>query len=163
LKANTEDGPTGRNIFNFIAAALGTVWLALTPRWPYLLLGPGALYLQSMPMKLTLEWVEFYWAILAVVCGHLALQFLGLFRLLPRRTAKAWELALKIIGLGIGVLLLLKFPNYVTSPDQAVADWANWSFLICVIVWFAVNLIGTARMLISLIRERHQMLPAGQH
>jgi hypothetical protein len=163
LKANPEDGPTARNIFHLIAAALGTIWLALTPRWPYLLLGPGALYLQAMPMKLMPQWVEFYWAILILVCAQLALQFLSLFRRLPRRKAKVVDLALKIAGLCIGVLLLLKYPNYVTSPDQTVADWANLSFLICLIVSFAINLSGTARILLSLIRERHQMLPAGQH
>jgi uncharacterized membrane protein len=81
--------------------------------------------------------MEFYWAILILVCARLALQLQSPFRLLPQRQAN--------------------------SPDQAVADWANLNFLICLIVSFAINLVGTARVLIPLIRERDEMLPARQH
>ena len=52
LKANPEDGPNAQDIFTFTAVAVGMLWLVLTPLWPCLLLGPGALYLQAIPMKL---------------------------------------------------------------------------------------------------------------
>ena len=163
LKANPEDGPNAQNIFTFIAVAVGTLWLALTPRWPYLLLGPGALYLPAIPMKLMPQWIEFYWAIVVLLCAQLVLRFFRLFRLLPRRQARIMDLALKGVGLCIGVLLLLKAPNYVSSPYQEVAVWANLSFLVCLIVALAINLWGTGRLLLSLWRERDQMLPARQH
>jgi hypothetical protein len=147
LKAPTEDGPSARNIFSFVAAVVGTAWLALTPRWPYLLLGPGALYLQAVPMKLMAEWVWFYWAIVALLCLQLGLQFVNLLRLLPQRAADVTDLVLKCAGLAIGVLLLFKFPNYVTSPYQDLAEWANLSFLICVIVAMAIGLFGIVRRL----------------
>jgi hypothetical protein len=162
LKTNIEDGPSARSIFNFIAAALGTLWLALTPRWPYLLLGPGALILPAM-LKVMPQWIEFYWAIVALLCGQLVLQFLTLFRLLPRHRARVINLVLKGVGLGIGIFLLLQAPNFVSSPEKAVADWANQIFLICLIVSLAINAWGFGRLLLSLIRERHQMLPARQY
>jgi HAAS len=163
LKANPEDGPSAQNIFNFIAVTVGTLWLALTPRWPYLLLGPGALYLQALPMKLMPQWIEFYWAIVLLLCAHLVLGFFRLFRLLPRRQARIMDLTLKGVGLCIGVLLLLQAPNYVSSQYREVAAWANLSFLVCLIVVLAINLWGTGRLLLSLWRERDQMLPAQQH
>jgi hypothetical protein len=163
LKANPEDGPNAQSIFTFFAAAVGTLWLALTPRWPYLLLGPGALYLQAIPMKLMPQWSEFYWAIVVLLCAQLVVGFFRLFRLLPRRQARIMDLALKVVGLCIGVLLLLKAPNYVSSQYQEVAVWANLSFLVCLIVALAINLWGTGRLLLSLWRERDQMLPARQH
>ena len=163
LKAHPEDSPNAQNIFSFIAVAVGTLWLALTPRWPYLLLGPGALYLQAIPMKLMPHWIEFYWAIVVLLCAQLTLRFFRLFRLLPRRQARILDLALKGVGLCIGVLLLLKAPNYVSSQYQEVAVWANLSFLVCLSVALAINLWGTGRLLLSLWRERDQMLPARQH
>jgi hypothetical protein len=147
LKTPPEDGPSARNIFNFVVAAVGTLWLALTPRWPYLLLGPGALYLPAIPVKLMAEWVWFYWAIMALLCLQLALQFTNLLRLLTRRAADVSDLILKCAGLAIGILLLFKFPNYVTSPYPDVAAWANLSFLICVIVGVAIGLFGIVRRL----------------
>ena len=163
LKANPEDGPNVRNVFNFIAAVVGTLWLALTPRWPYLLLGPGAPYLQAIPMKLMPRWIEFYWAIVVLLCAQLVLQFFSLFRFLPRRHARIMDLTLKGVGLCIGALLLLKAPNYVSSQYQEVANWANRSFLICLIVALAINLWGIGRRLLSLWRERDPMLPAREH
>jgi hypothetical protein len=160
LKASPEDGPNAQNIFTFIAGAVGTLWLALTPRWPYLLLGPGALYLQAIPIKLMAQWIEFYWAIVGLLCAQLVLGFFRLFRLLPRRQARIMDLVLKGVGLCIGVLLLLKAPNYVSSQYREVAAWANLSFLVCLIVALAINLWGTGRLLLSLWRERDQMLPA---
>jgi hypothetical protein len=147
LKTASEDGPSARNIFNFVAAAVGTLWLALTPRWPYLLLGPGALYLPAIPMKLMPEWVWFYGAIVALLCLQLGLQFLNLLRMLTRRAGRVADLTLKCAGLAIGILLAFKFPNYVTSPYQDVAEWANLSFLICVIVGVAIGLFGIVRAL----------------
>ena len=163
LKANPEDGPNAQNIFTFFAVAVGTLWLALTPRWPYLLLGPGALYLHAIPMKLMPQWIEFYWAIVVLLCAQLVLGFFRLFRLLPCRQARIMDLTLKGIGLCIGVLLLLKAPNYVSSQYQEVAVWANLSFLVCLIVALAINLWGTGRLLFSLWREREQVLSARQH
>jgi hypothetical protein len=153
LKTAPEDGPSARNIFNFVAGVVGTVWLALTPHWPYLLLGPGALYLQAMPMKLMPEWVQFYWAIIALLTLQLALQGLNLFRLVTQSRARLAVLVLKCGDLLIGVLLLLKYPNYVTSPHQELAEWANLSFLISVIVAVAIKLFGLIRFLMRMAQK----------
>jgi hypothetical protein len=114
-------------------------------------------------MTLLRQWIEFYWAIVGLLCAQLILQFFSLFRLLPRRRARIMNLTLKVVGLCIGVLLLLKAPNYVSSPYQEVARWANLSFLVCLIVVLAINLWGAGRLLLSIWRERDPMLPARQH
>ena len=162
-KATPEDGPTGRNIFNFVLLAMGTLWLALTPNWPYLMLGPGALYLSPIPMRLMPQWTEFYWAILILLGAQLTVKFFHLFRWLPRQQSRFIDLGLKILGLGIAVLLLTQYPNYVVSANRPLAYWVNLSFLSCVIVALGINLWGTVRLLVSLRRERAQMAPAAQH
>ena len=73
------------------------------------------------------------------------------------------DFVLKIAALVIGILLFLKGPNFVNSQHPEVAKWANWNFEICVGVWLAISLWQTGRMLFSLLRERHQMLPARQY
>jgi hypothetical protein len=150
LKTTPEDGPTARNIFNFLASAVGTVWLALTPRWPYLLLGPGALYLQAMPVKQMPEWAAIYWEIVALLCLQLVFQLLTLFRLLPGSRARLVDLVLKCWGLKIGVVLLFKYPNYVSTPYPEINEWANLTFLICVIAAMAITLFGAVRQLLRL-------------
>jgi hypothetical protein len=164
LKANLEDGPSARKIFDFICLAVGTLWVALTPRWPYLMLGPGSLYSQYLPMKLRAQWIEFYWAILVLLCAQLMLQLIVLLRRLPRRKARIADLILKIAGLCLGIFLM--FQNYVvaTGPGhQELVLWANLTFRLCVLVAVAINLWGIFQLLSSLLRERHQMLPARQY
>ena len=163
LKANPDDGPTAANILTFIVTAIGTLWIALIPTWPYLLLGPGALYLPQLGLKFFPQWPEFYWTFVVAVCARLALQFFSLFRWLARPRARIVDVSLRSVSLLIGVLLLLKAPNYVTSPYPEVAYLANLNFEVCVAVWVAINLWGLGRALISLLRERHQMLPARQY
>jgi hypothetical protein len=163
LKKNDDDGPTAGNIFAFAALAVGTVWLLLTPKWPYLLLGPGALYLPALGLKPMPEWPQFYWAIGGLLCGQLVLELFKLFRWLPRRKVRIVDFVLKIVGLGIGVLLLLKAPNYVTSPDLDVAKWANLNFEVCLVVVVAIHLWQAGKLLLLLLRERDQMLPARQY
>jgi hypothetical protein len=163
LKSDPDDGPTASNIFGFIGLVVGTVWLLLTPRWPYLMLGPGALYLPALALKPMPGWIAFYWSIGVVLSGQVVLQFLRLVRWLPRQKARTVDVILRIIALLIGVLLLLKAPNYVTSPYPEVAKWANLNFEVCIAVWVAISLWRTGSMLFSLLRNRHQMLPARQY
>ncbi len=158
-----DDGPTASNTFGFICLLVATVWVLLTPGWPYLMLGPVASYLPALALKPTSEWTEFYRAIGVMLCAQVVLQFFRLFRWLPRRKARMIDASLKVFGLLIGTVLLLKGPNYVTSPYPDVAKWANLNFEICIGVWMAIVLWQAGRIAFSLFRERHQMLPARQH
>jgi hypothetical protein len=162
-KANPDDGPTAANIFAFVVTAVGTLWLALTPRWPYLMLGPGAYYLPQLDLKLWPQWPDFYWTIVALFCAKLVLEFFTLFRWLPRPKARMVDVGLRCLGVGICVLLLLKGPNYATSKYPEVAYWANLNLVVLIGVSLAINLWRAARILFSLLRDRHQMLPARQY
>jgi hypothetical protein len=163
LKADLDDGPTARNIFGFICLVVATVWLLLTPHWPYLMLGPGALYLPALGMKPMPEWTAFCWAIGVLLSAHVVLEFFRLVRWVPRAKARVMDVILRALGLGIGVLLLLKAPNYVTTLNPEVTKWANLNFEVCIAVWVAISVWRAGWMLFTLLRDRHQMLPARQH
>ena len=49
-------------IFGF----LWLVWLLLIPQHPFLILGPGTWYVNSLPQHLAPVWVQFYWAVVAL-------------------------------------------------------------------------------------------------
>jgi hypothetical protein len=163
LKADPDDGPTAANIFGFICLVVGTVWLLLTPRWPYLMLGPGALFLPALGLKPMPEWIAFYRAIGVLACAQVVLHFLRLVRWLPRPKARMMDVVLRTIGLLIAILLLLKAPNYVTSQYPEVTKWANLNFEVCIAVWVAITVWRIGWMVVSLLRERNQMLPARQY
>jgi hypothetical protein len=163
LQAAGEEGPTGRNIFEFICLAVGTAWLALTPRWPYLMLGPGALFLPALAAKFWPRWPLFYGAILALLCADLVVRFFTLFRWLPQRRARILDLSLRAAGLTVGVLLYFQGPHFVSSSNAEVAEWANLTFQISIAVAVSIHLWQAGWILFSLLRDRHQMLPARQH
>jgi hypothetical protein len=41
-------------------------WLLLIPKYPWLILGPGAFYLDQTPYQLAPVWTQFYWCIIAL-------------------------------------------------------------------------------------------------
>jgi hypothetical protein len=164
LKSNTDNyGPNARSIFEFICVALGTIWLALTPQWPYIMLGPGALYLPALALKFWPRWPLFYGAIITLLCAELVLRFFTLFRWLTRRRAQILDLVLRGIGVSIGVLLYLQGPHFVSSTYPEVAEWANLTFGVSLVVAIAIHVWRAGWLLSSLWRERDQMLPARQH
>ena len=73
------------------------------------------------------------------------------------------DLTLKGVVLCIDVLWLLKAPHYVSSTYQEVANWANLSFLICLIVARAINPWRFGRLSLGLWRAGNYMLPARQY
>lgn len=158
-----EEGPTKKNIFRFTCLLIGTAWIALTPHWPYLMLGPGALYLPALHLQFWPQYQFFYRAIVALLYAGLVLEFCVMNRWLTRPRARAVELVLRALGIAVGVALLVHGPGYVTSVHKDVADWVNQVFFICAAVAVAIHLWRTAAEIRALIRDRHQMLPARQH
>jgi len=156
-------GANARDIFEFLCLALGTAWLALTPQWPYLMLGPGAQYLPALGLKFWPRWPLFYGAIITLLCAELVLRFFTLFRWLPRRKAQILDLVLRGTGILTGVLLYLQGPHFVSSAYPQVAVWANLTFQVSIAVATAIHAWRAGWLLYSLWRVRGQMLPAGQH
>src|ERR1017187_3388386 len=140
LKPNADGyGPNARSIFEFICVVLGTVWLALWPRWPL-----------------------FYGAIITLLCAELVLRFFTLFRWLPRRRAQILDLVLRGIGVSIGVLLYLQGPHFVSSMYPDVTEWANLTFRVSIVVAIAIHVWRAGWLLFSLWHVRDQMLLARQ-
>jgi hypothetical protein len=87
-------------------------WLLLVPRYPFLLMGPGAAYLRVSPFQLAPVWHTFYWWIVALNVAQLAWRCVDLLRESWARPRIVQDLAIKIFGL-IPLALLLAVPDHV--------------------------------------------------
>jgi hypothetical protein len=97
------------------------IWLLLVPHHPYLLLGPGALYLQFSPFQLAPVWVQFYWWVVALNVFQVIWHSLDLVRgswQRPRTVERIVTSALGVIPLGI--LLAARDHAWVTLKHPAL-------------------------------------------
>jgi hypothetical protein len=104
-------------IFGFIAL----VWLLLIPKHPFLLLGPGVVYLQVAPFELAPVWMTFYWFIVGLNVLQLGWRCFDLARGSWQHTGGFQHIAVKAFGL-VPLILLLNVRDhiYVTLKNPAV-------------------------------------------
>jgi hypothetical protein len=96
-------------VFGFLFLA----WLLLLPKHPWLLFGPGALYLNASPYQLGPVWVQFYWWIVALNVLQLGWSCIDLLRGTRQKKRPVLHLAMKAFGM-IPLVLLLTVPNHAT-------------------------------------------------
>jgi hypothetical protein len=99
----------GEVIFGFLF--LG--WLLLVPHYPYLMFGPGARYLASLPYKLAAVWWPFYWCCVAINSFELTWKTVNLVR-------GAWQGSKPLRHLAMHVLSLIPLAVLMTAPDHAL-------------------------------------------
>ncbi len=112
------------------------VWLLLVPHYPYLLMGPGAVYLSITPYELTPIWWTFYWCIVVLNTVELIWRMVDLLRDRWQGPRRAQHLVKKVLGLVPLVIVLaapgrtlvmLKDPADVTNA-AAVAQINHWAY-----------------------------------
>ena len=109
-------------VFGFILL----VWLLLVPRHPFLLLGPGAVYLAASPFELAPVWWTFFWWCVAMNVLQLVWRCINLLRGAWQHRSRTEDLAIKALGLiPIGVVLLVKDSGYVLLKNPGM-DWARY-------------------------------------
>lgn len=87
-------------------------WLLLVPYHPYLLFGPGAHYLESLPYRLAPIWWTFYWWIVALNLVQLGWRFIDLERGAWQEPRTLQNVVSGAMGL-IPLILLLTTGNHV--------------------------------------------------
>jgi hypothetical protein len=95
-------------IFGFVFL----MWLLLVPHYPYLLLGPGAAYVQGSPFQLAPVLVQFYWWVVGLNVLQLGWRCVDLLRGRWQGPQLVQRITMQALGL-IPLLLLL------TVRDQA--------------------------------------------
>lgn len=118
-------------VFGFILLA----WLLLVPRNPFLLMGPGAVYLQVAPFQLGHVWWTFYWLIVALNGIQLAWKCINLVRGAWQYPSRVQQMLFQLLGL-IPIFVMLNVPGhtYVTLKNPAV-DMAHYGEALRAINW----------------------------
>ncbi len=106
-------------ICGFAASLLLTCWIAAIPRFPWMLLGPGAAYLSRSPIVLAPVWTAAYWPVLLFFVARTAVEFVNAFWTGFREYRPTAELVLHTVSVA-GIALFLRAGEYFTlaaRPD----------------------------------------------
>lgn len=130
-------------IFGFLAL----VWVLLIPSHPYLLFGPGWLYLRALPYQLAPVWMQFYCWIIGLNLLQLGWRFVDLLQGSWRRPRPLQHIAVKVMGIiPLVVLLTVKDHALVTLKNPAldyarygvtldtINHYANQAFLVILVI-----------------------------
>ncbi len=102
-----------RALLEVFAGGVFLGWLLLVPHYPYLLFGPGAWYLQSLPYQLAPVWWTFYWIVVPINIFELAWKVADLARgTWQRPPSRARHLALHALSL-VPLCVLVAAPNHM--------------------------------------------------
>ena len=97
------------------------IWLLLIPKNPFLLLGPGVVYLKITPFQIADVWVTFYWLIVGLNILQLCWKGADLVRGTWQHSGGVQQIVFKAFGI-IPLILLLNARDhiYVTLKNPAV-------------------------------------------
>jgi hypothetical protein len=150
-------------VFGFLLLA----WIMLIPQHPYLLMGPGAVYLKVSPFQLAPVWWQFYWWIVALNLIQLGWRSVQLLRGAWAQSRRVEHLVVKAFGL-IPVVILLTVRDhalvFLKNPivDQAqygatmesINHWASRGFLIILAIASLQLIWDIMRIILDHYRNR---------
>jgi hypothetical protein len=108
-------------VAEIIFSVLFLGWVLLIPHYPFLLLGPGVVFLKTSPYQLASVWSTFFGWIVALGIMQIVAKCIDLARGTWERRSRIQQIVFKIVGL-IPVLVLLAAPGhiYVSLKNPAV-------------------------------------------
>jgi hypothetical protein len=110
------------------------VWLLLVPHYPFLLMGPGVIWLKVSPFQLAPVWWTFYWCIVALNVLALAWQIVNLLRDRWQEPHNVQQLVKHALGL-IPLLVVLTVPGRVLVELKNPADLTHAGALAQINLW----------------------------
>ncbi|HEY1679976.1 MAG TPA: hypothetical protein VGG04_19820 [Candidatus Sulfotelmatobacter sp.] len=146
-----------------IFGCLFFAWLLLVPHYPYLMFGPGAWYLASLPYKLAHAWWPFYWCIVGINGFELMWKIADLTggAWQKRRVWRHWAMhSLSLIPLGIllaapGQQLFLAKTVAANAKSLADANRGLHTALMVAVAVVALQIVWhTGKMVVEAYRKR---------
>ena len=117
LEAEPRPDKRATRVADVVAHLLGVLYVLAVPYYPYLILGPGAGYLNHSTVGLRPEWHLFYLGILLLAVGQLAVKVLALFRPMQRSLVPL-VLAGKALGVGIVATMVAARDYFIPRPGS---------------------------------------------
>jgi hypothetical protein len=98
-------------VIEIVMGVLFLGWLLVIPHHPFVLMGPGAAYLEAGPFLLAPVWWTFYWLLVAMNIMQIGWKCIELARGTWERPSRLLQIASKAFGL-IPVVFLLTTPDH---------------------------------------------------
>jgi hypothetical protein len=96
-------------------------WLLLIPRHPFLLMGPGVVFLTAGPFQLTSAWWTFFWLIVALNILQLVWHSIDLVQGRWQHPSSAQKIVFKAFGLiPLGLMIAVSDHAYALLKNPAV-------------------------------------------
>lgn len=113
-------------VIDAVAHTLMLCWLLLLPKYPVLILGPGAFAVYALPYTLAPVIMNFYWAVVALNVVQLAWKLVDLYTGAWKGERKLEHFAIKLMGL-IPLIIALRAPEkmWIVLKDPA-AEFAKY-------------------------------------
>jgi hypothetical protein len=106
------------------------LWFVLVPKYPFLMFGPGVVYLRTGPFTLAPVWWTFYWILLALNCVQVVWNSVGLARGTWRERSRLKPVVYKLFSLAVfGVLLAAPNHDYLSLRHPA-GDAAHYGAML---------------------------------
>lgn len=100
-----------QTVIEIVMGVLFLGWLLIIPHHPFLLMGPGAAYLEAGPFLLAPVWWTFYWLLIAVNIMQIAWKCIELARGTWQWPSRMLQIVSKAVGL-IPIAFLLTTPDH---------------------------------------------------
>jgi hypothetical protein len=118
--------PFAQAVAEIIFSSLFLVWLLLIPSHPFLMLGPGVVFLKVVPYQLSPAWWVFFWWIVALNIVQIVWKCIDLLRGKWSQPSRILQIASKIFGL-IPIVILLTAPGHIyVSLKNPALDQARY-------------------------------------
>jgi hypothetical protein len=143
-----EKSPAGQ-IADLVVHCLWMLYVLAIPRHPYLVLGPGALFLTWLSAAFAPVWRPFYIALVAVLLAQLVVKLIAL-----ARGDRHWENSMKLLTnlLGLVPVGILAFATVYFVPTSATANphalaainhWMSVGFRITLVILILTLLVDS--------------------
>jgi hypothetical protein len=124
-------------VVEVIVGWIALMWFLLVPHYPFLLMGPGAIYLKMAPYQLAPIWWTFYWCVVLLNAVELAWRMADLLRDRwqgPHHAQRLVKLAFGFVPLLVvlavpgRMLFLLKDPADAAAHHAALDQMNLWTY-----------------------------------
>ena len=113
-------------IAEIVISALFLGWLLLIPHYPFLIMGPGAVFIQVAPFQLSPVWWTFFGWLIALGILQIVWKCIDLARDAWERPSRIQHFVFKIVGL-VPIIVLLTAPGHLyVSLKNPAADQAHF-------------------------------------
>jgi hypothetical protein len=121
-------------VIEVIVGWIVLVWLLLVPHYPFLLMGPGVIWLKVSPFQLTPVWWTFYWCVVVLNGAELAWRVIDLLQERWQGPHHTQQLVKQALGL-IPLLVVLAAPGRELVVLKNPADLTHAAALAQINLW----------------------------